>query len=408
MKPRALTLIAATTGFALLISLGLAAQQQKEPTVTYTVLYTFTGGPADGGPGPRLAFGDAAGNGYGTTGGGGAAGWGTVFKLDSRGRETAHYSFTGGADGGLPGSPVGLVRDSAGNLYGTTIYGGAGGCEQYGNPTCGVVFKVNPSGTETVLHAFAGSVDGGNPIGHLVRDAAGNLYGTTIFGGGFHSGVGVVFKLDPTGKETVLYKFTGGNDGGNPHGGVTGDAVGNLYGTTLSGGASGNGVVFKVDPTSKETVLYSFTGGTDGRFCEATLTRDTAENLYGTTLYGGASGNGVVFKVDLTGKETVLHSFSGGTDGANPSPGRLIRDAAGNLYGTTEYGGASDNGVVYKLDPTGKETVLYSFTGGADGGLPADGLIRDKAGNLYGTTFQGGDLSCNPPTGCGTVFKISR
>jgi uncharacterized repeat protein (TIGR03803 family) len=167
---------------------------------------------------------------------------------------------------------------------------------------------------------------------------------------------------------TVLHRFTGA-DGQNPseYGHLIADSAGDLYGTTSGGGASGAGVVFKLNKTG-ETVLHSFTGGADGGTPYAGLTRDSAGNLYGTTSGGGASGAGVVFKLDTTGTETVLHNFTGG-DGAKPSAG-LIRDSAGNFYGTTVFGGASNWGVVFKLDTTGTETVLHSFTGGADGGYP--------------------------------------
>jgi uncharacterized repeat protein (TIGR03803 family) len=252
-----------------------------------------------------------------------------------------------------------------------------------------------------VLHTFNGSpTDRAIPgAAHLIGDSAGNLYGTTESGGA--SGAGVVFKLNKTG-ETVLYSFTGGADGWSPVAGLIRDSAGNLYGTTFGGGArfgeSGSGVVFKLDTTGTETVLYSFTGGADGGSPAAGLIRDSAGNLYGTTELGGVSGAGVVFKLDTTGTETVLHSFTG-PGGENPYAG-LIADSAGNLYGTTYGGGASGSGVVFKLDTTGTETVLYSFTGGADGGSPVAGLIRDSAGNLYGTTYEGGTSDA------GVVFKL--
>ena len=155
-----------------------------------------------------------------------------------------------------------------------------------------------------------------------------------------------------------------------PYGGLIRDSKGNLYGTTNGGGASGAGVVFKVDTSGNETVLYSFTGGADGGYPLAGVIRDSAGNLYGTTNGGGASGAGVVFKVDTSGNETVLYSFTGGADGGFPLWVVLARDSAGNLYGTTAGGGASGAGVVFKVDTSGNETVLYSFTGGADGGNP--------------------------------------
>ena len=208
-----------------------------------------------------------------------------------------------------------------------------------------------------------------------------------------------MFKVDTSGNERVLYSFTGGADGGFPVGGVILDSKGNLYGTTNGGGASGAGVVFKVDPTGNETVLYSFTGGADGGYpLWVTLARDAAGNLYGTTVSGGASGAGVVFKVDASGNETVLYSFTGGADGGWPQAG-VIRDSAGTLYGTT-IGNSFGAQVAYKVDPTGHQTVLHVFTGGADGGYPYGNLIRDPAGNLYGTANRGGKK------GGGVVFML--
>jgi len=185
---------------------------------------------------------------------------------------------------------------------------------------------------------------------------------------------------------TVLYEL-GGKHGIFPAAGLIEDEKGNFYSTTENGGTSngcvdGCGTVFKLDKTGKETVLYSFTGGADGAIPIAGLIRDEAGNLYGTTDGGGASGNGTVFKLDANGKETVLHSFAGGADGADPHAG-LIRDAAGNLYSVTVGGGTSNRGTVFKLDTNGQETVLYTFTGGADGGFPEDRLIRDAAPVTY-------------------------
>ena len=265
-----------------------------------------------------------------------------------------------------------------------------------------MVFKVDPSGNETVLHSFTGGDDGKSPYAGVIRDSAGNLYGTTGSGGaGCPSpGCGVVYKLDTARNLTVLYAFTGGADGGFPTGSLTGDSAGNLYGTTNGGGNTCNcGVVFKLDRSGNETVLYTFTG-TDGDGPQAGVIRDSAGNLYGTTDFGGTDGYGVVYKVDASGRETVLYDFTDGADGANPYAG-VIRDSAGNLYGTTLYGGnvaacpatfftPAGCGVVFKLDTAGNETALYSFTGGADGSVPVAGVIRNPAGILFGTTEQGG------------------
>ncbi|HLY20746.1 MAG TPA: choice-of-anchor tandem repeat GloVer-containing protein, partial [Bryobacteraceae bacterium] len=249
---------------------------------------------------------------------------------------------------------------------------------------------------ETVLHNFSASMPkGAQPIGALIRDAQGTLYGATESGGRY--GNGAIYRVSPAGAIQTLHSFTGGADGSEPFAGVISDASGNLYGTTFLGGSLGKGVVFKLDPTGLETVLWSFTGGSDGGNPNSSLVLDTAGNLYGTTVYGGAENLGVVFKVDTSGNETVLHTFTSGKGGCDPS-GALVMDPAGNLYGTTTYCGAPGFGVIFKLDPSGKETVLYAFTGKADGGNPNGALVRDSAGNLYGDTYVLLTL--------GTVFKL--
>ena len=315
------------------------------------------------------------------------------------------YNFSGqGTDGGYSSSS--LVEDRAGNLYGTASSGGA--------HNKGVVFKLDKKGKGKVLYSFTGTGgDGGTPRGALVRDAAGNFYGTTYYGGDLTCNCGTVFKLDTTGKVSVLYSFRGyPDDGANPWAGVVRDVAGNLYGTTYGGGVDNTGTVFRLDTTGNETVLHSFTGlatgSTDGALPWAGLVRDHAGNLYGTTYAGPAGagcGCGVIFKVDTSGNETVLYRFTGGADGGSPYAG-LVRDAAGNLYGTTYFGGSTAAcntngcGTVFQLDKAGKETVLYSFTGATDGANPFAGLVADKAGNLYGTTFAGGTYTY------GTIFKL--
>jgi uncharacterized repeat protein (TIGR03803 family) len=357
-----------------------------------TVLYTFTGG-ADGAYPDAGVIGDSAGKLYGTASGGGNAncyqGCGVVFRLDTTGHETVLYSFTGGNDGRDP--LAGVIRDSTGNLYGTTVYGGTA--------NAGVVFKLDTAGHETVLYSFTGGADGAYPYAGVIRDAAGSLYGTTYQGGA--AGAGVVFKVNTAGQETVLYSFTGGADGGYPYAGVIRDSAGNLYGTTYQGGAAGAGVVFKVNTAGHETVLYSFTGGADGAYPYAGVIRDSSGNLYGTAFAGGTGGVGVVYKLDTAGQETVLYNFTGGADGAYPYFAGVIRDPAGNFYGTTVGGGTANQGVVYKVDTASQETVLYSFPGVADGFIPYAGVIRDSAGNLYGTTTSGG------AAGQGVVYKVN-
>ncbi len=385
-------LLTAATLFALALVAASSAQAQ-----TFTVLYTFTN-TADGEQPDASLFQDAAGNLYGTTQyGGNKGGFGTVFKLNTKGKETVLLSFAGTPDAEDPYS--GLTRDKAGNFYGTTLYGGTQG-------GFGTVFKLHPGGKETILHSFAGTPDGEDPRSVLVRDAAGNLYGTTQYGG-VNGGFGTIFKLDSNGKLTLLHSFAGTPDGEDPFAGLLRDKAGNFYGTTQFGGTGGGfGTVFKLDAKGKLTLMHSFSGTPDGVNPLAGLLRDAAGNLYGTTEYGGANGGyGTVFKLTAKGKPTLLHSFAGMPDGENPYS-RLIRDAAGNFYGTTFYGGTSGYGTVFKLDTASKLTILHSFNYSPDGAHPIAGLIMDKAGNLYGTTSAGGDLSCGF-SGCGTVFKLT-
>jgi uncharacterized repeat protein (TIGR03803 family) len=385
-------LLSAALAFAVILVPSIVVTQLAQAQ-TFTIFHAFRCSPNDG-QSPSAGFvRDAAGNFYSTTALGGTNNEGTVYKLSKTGKKTVLYSFSG-SDGARPAAPV--VRDAAGNLYGTTQQGGASGF-------AGTVFSLDKTGKETVLYSFTGEADGFFPDGGLVRDDAGNLYGTTLGGGTYFEGN--VFKVDTTGKESVLYSFTGLSDGGIPFSGVIRDNTGSLYGTTQIGGNYGAGTVFTLDTAGKETVLYSFAGGVDGASPAAALLRDPAGNFYSTTISGGTSGLGTVFKLDKTGKETVLYSFAGGTDGAYPYEAGLVRDATGNLYGTTYYGagtgcGGSGCGTVFEVDPSGKETVLYRFTGGTDGSAPLVGLYRDKAGTLYGTTTSGGAYNC------GTVFKL--
>jgi uncharacterized repeat protein (TIGR03803 family) len=375
---------------------GIGAVYMLSPAGTLSTLYSFPGGglPQSG---PVFfnagVIRDSAGNLYGTTPY--ASAGGMVYKLSASGQGTTLFNFTGAPGGTEP--KTGVTRDSAGNLYGTTSFGGAA--------NAGVVYKVDTTGHETVLYSFTGGADGDYPLAGVTLDSAGNLYGTTFHGG--TQGFGVVYKVDTTGQETVLYSFTGGADGGYPEAGVILDATGNLYGTTLEGGAAGAGVVYELDTAGHETVLYSFTGGVDGGFPLASPIRDAAGNLYGTTNGGGTAGLGVVYKLNATGQETVLYSFPGGPEGAFPFAG-VIRDGAGNFYGTTADGGGpageGGHGVVFKLTAAGGYSVLYTFTGGTDGGAPLGGVIRDSSGDLFGTANIGGLAGCS--LGCGVVYKV--
>jgi uncharacterized repeat protein (TIGR03803 family) len=329
---------------------------------------------------------DGAGNLYGTTVHGGCLLGGMAFKINPSGKLTVLHCFGGPGDGEYP--YAGLVMDALGNLYGTTTRGGVS--------NYGTVFKIDSSGNESLLYQFFDESDGSDPRAGLVLDGGGNLSGTASVS----TGGGTVFRITSSGAFSVLYGFTGGNDGRNPRGRLVEDTAGNLYGVTVDGGTAGQGMVFKISPSGTETVLHNFTGGSDGGNLYGGLVLDTAGNLYGTTTES-SPGNGTVFKLDPSGKLTTLHAFSMTNDGYYPR-GNLISDGAGNLYGTTVFGGTAGQGTVYKVDTSGRETVLYNFTGGKDGGNPYAGLTLDSAGaNLYGTTVGGGSGFS------GTVFKLS-
>jgi uncharacterized repeat protein (TIGR03803 family) len=334
-----------------------------------------------------------------------------------------------GRDGSFP--LAGLIFDSAGNLYGTTSFGGI-----YGG---GTVFELTPTAdggwTEKVLHNFSNNgSDGFWPTGGLAFDAAGNLYGTTYLGGSYYCyggyKCGTVFELTRTTggdwTEKVLHSFNG-TDGSYVQAGLIIDSAGNLYGTTYGGGTYGDGTVFELTPNSHvadrgwtEKVLHNFNNdGTDGVYPYAGLIIDASGNLYGTTSYGGTYDCydddgyhcGTVFELTpMAGgvwKEKVLHSFGNGTDAAYPYGG-LAFDAAGNLYGTTYGGGTYSDGTVFELTPNSHvadggwtEEVLHSFGTGTDAAYPHGGLIIDAAGNLYGMTYRGGFY------GYGTVFELT-
>jgi len=304
---------------------------------------------------------------------------------------TTLHNFSGSPDGAYP-IDVTLVADSQENLYGATENGGNRAC--FGGVGCGIIFKVTPNGTETVFHSFSGP-DGISPQGGLTADGQGNLYGTTLDGGTTDNGT--VFRLSPDGTETTLYSFGLAQDGREPSGGIVIDHQQNLYGTTVFGGASGNGTVFKLTSAGVETVLYSFKGGVDGRLPQERLIMDSAGNLYGTTSRGGVRNRGTVFKITPDGSETVLFSFG---HGKNPSS-QLIFDGNGNLYGTTTYGGSHHNGVVFRLSPSGKLKVLHNFAGTPTDGSAPFGLLMDQVGNMYGSTAVGGASSC------GAIYKLT-
>jgi uncharacterized repeat protein (TIGR03803 family) len=386
-------------------------------TQTLTVLHNFTGVPDGDEPTGGLLL-DAAGNLYGVTTRGGTIGFGSVFKVDPSANESVLYSFAGSPDGMSP--VAGLVQDAAGNLYGVTSYGGApSNCGPLGTagPGCGTVFKLTPGGAETLLHSFSYSFA---PVGRLVLDNSGNLSGVTHYGGSggcgsivngkrVSFGCGTVFKLDASGTASVVHVFTGGTDGAFPHAGLVQDTSGNLFGTASSGGVMNCGsilhgdcgTVFKVDTSGQFSVLYSFQGGIagpDGATPLSSLLLDAAGNLYGTTNVGGnakpcATGEtcGTIFQLTPAGKETLIHSFGPG-DGAEFPFAGLVQDAAGNFYGMAWAN-------VFKLDSTGKESVLYTFTPNPDSDISND-LVQDAEGNLYGVIPSG-------TSGRGAVFKLT-
>jgi uncharacterized repeat protein (TIGR03803 family) len=372
-------------------------------------LYRFAGG-SDGYE-PAGIIEDNDGNLYGVTIQGGDTncyrgfGCGTVFELTASGTKTTLYSFHGGIDGGQPLGK--LMRDSAGNIFGTAEYGGS---KNFGN-----VFRLSPDGTLTVLYSFSGGSDGAYPAwGRPVRDDSGNLYDTTGLGGALKcyppNGCGVVFKLTPKGTEKVLHAFHGGRDGSFPLGGVRTDKQGNLYGTTGQGGGSPNcdggcGTIFKIAPDGTETILHSFDGN-DGYFADSPPIADKMGNLYGSAAEGGIvsqecpDGCGVIYKLGADGRFVILYAFSGGNDGIYPTGG-LRMGRGGSLFGNTGDGGTADGGTVFRLDPGGAKTTLYSFSGD-DGLYPDRALAMDKRGYLYGTAGQGGS------GGNGTVFKVKK
>jgi uncharacterized repeat protein (TIGR03803 family) len=374
------------------------------------------------------------------------------------------YMFTGGSDGALPNA--GVVQDSAGDLYGTAGWGGDVTCQSTFNPPgCGSIYKITPAGVFTSIFSFESSNGinpsgplvlgqdilgvaslGGDafsgvayalnragvqvalyefpnqpgaafPTGSLVRSPTGTAYGTSYFGG--TAGQGTVYELvfnsSDGSKAQVVYSFQGGaTDGENPNSGVVFQS--NVaYGTTLYGGSgncsngqsTGCGVVFRLQGT-RESVIHQFTGA-DGS-TPGQLIPDGKGGFYGTTQSGGASGYGTVFEITANGTLTTLYSFSGSTDGNNPD--NLVADVAGNLFGSTTLGGAQGAGVIFELSPNGKggwsEKVLYSFNGTSDGRTPQPGLVvNSQTRTIYGATYEGGDLSCFAPNGCGTVFSIT-
>ena len=402
-------LIRSTLSTLLLVSIlsGLASA-----AIGLKSLHSFTGGSNGFAPQGALAF-DAAGNLYGTTLDGGneahcGGGCGIVFQLSPQTsggwKFRIIYSFTGETDGSYPSG--GVTLDAAGNIYGTTESAGTGGC--------GAVWELTPNGntwTETTLYDFGNQPDGCSPAWGIILDSSGNLYGATSNGGPYNGGT--VFQLVPQGDgtwlENILHAFSSGRDGYDAYSGVTMDSSGNLYGTT-GGGIYGAGAVYQLSQSGgawAETILFYFTGGQNGSQPYGGVVLDKSGNLYGTTEFGGLDNVGTVYELTPSSgfwKLTVLHNFSGGNDGGVPIGG-VVRSASGDLYGPTLYGGYYEWGTIFRLAPAanGKwtETVLHSFANRFDGSDPQTGLSFDSAGNLYGTTQSGG------ADGIGAVFELA-
>ena len=387
---------------AFVLALGVTATPPATAQ-TFSVIHTFTG--TTDGQGPLAGFIiDGAGNLYGTATGGGTSWVGVVFKLDASGVETVLHNFTGGADGEDPQGQ--LVMDKAGNLYGTTYSGGVS--------SAGTVFEVTSKGTEKVLYAFSGGADGGNPVAGLTIDKLGNLYGTTTKGGSSGNGtvfkLAVPVVTGGAWKESVLYSFGTGTDGAVPVAGVTLDASGNLYGTTSAGGSYGYGTVFELKrsaPKWTETILHEFALENDGGVPYAGLVFDSKGNLYGAASDGGSggtNGGGTVFELTRSSGGwtfNVIYSLPGwGISGTF----RNLLVESGKIYATTHCDGNNSAGTVYELTLAGgvwTYNSLYEFTGSSDGLFSFSNLVSDKEGNLYGTTNEGG------ADGSGTAFKVT-
>lgn len=371
------------TVFRLLVFAALAQGQ------TFTVLYDFTGG-SDGGHPYAGVIQDSSGKLYGTAEFGGSSPYyGVVFELNTAGKETVLHSFAGNPDGEYPFTP--LVRDNKGNLYGTTSEGGSS--------SYGAVFRIDGAGHETVLHSFTGRNDGCYPMQGLVRDTAGNLYGTASFCGFF--GYGTIFKIDRAGTFTVLHAFTDGSpDGAGPYyGHLTMDRSGNLYGVTGGGGNSNYGVLYELSRKGTFTMLHGFAGRrADGCYPLGSVARDKAGNLYGTTNSCGSNDRGIIWEVSKAGKETILHHFAYlPSDGCDPGGGVTL-DSEGNLYGVTLGCGANYGGALYQLSPDRTLTLLHSFDSPDGGGLDGE-VWRTKKGEVFGTGY------CCGPSDYGTVWS---
>lgn len=377
----------ALLGSAVALAVFASAASAKQG---FTVIHDFAGAPSDGGyPLVGVTF-DDAGDIFGVTYVGGAYSLGTLFKIAPDGTETIVRSFGKGNDGAFPRSQPAI--DKSGNIYGTTN-GGGGSINCDGG--CGTIWEYSAGGQYKVLHKFD-FTDGSQPVGQLLHDTAGNLYGITTDGG--PNNQGEVFEYTGGGKFKVLHTFAG-TDGAYPECSLIQDRVGNIYGTTEGGGTSNNGTVFEIQSGGRFTTLYSFTGGNDGANPVGGLERDKSGTLYGTAENGGANGVGTVFSLAPDGTLIALYSFAGGTDGASPQ-GDILR-LKDTLYGATSSGGDSNNyGTIYQVDiASGTETVLHRFTG-TDGSTSVSKLANGR-GKLYGAAAYGG------ADGNGVVFSLN-
>jgi uncharacterized repeat protein (TIGR03803 family) len=386
---------------------------------TFSVIHNFTGDADGDNPFAGLTI-DRAGNMEGTSAGGGSKNAGAVYKLMHSGAGwtvNSLYVFQGSPDGQTPESRVIIGPD--GNLYGTTFRGGSGNCSD--GPGCGIVYRLNPPPTfcrsvlcpweETILYRFTGGADGGQPgFGDLLFDSAGNIYGTTTAGGAFNDGV--VFKLiksNGSWMESVLYSFTGGQDGGSPYGGLTFDPAGNLFGTTPGGGAYQGGTVYELTPSGfgwTEHTLHSLQPATEGSYSTAGLIFDGAGNLYGTAQGSGPNNGGTVFEMMPSGGSwnfTLLYALTGLNGGGGPASA-LTMDQSGNLYDTREgWIDGNDGGSVFELSRSAggwSYTLLHQFEFN-EGAAPIGGVSIGANGTLYGTASLG---STSP----GTVWQITQ
>jgi uncharacterized repeat protein (TIGR03803 family) len=353
------------------------------------VVYSFTGG-ADGGTPESGLIQATDGNFYGTTSQGGASNTGTVFRITSAGTLTTLHSFTSAVDGAAP--LAGLIEGSDSNFYGTTSRGGA-------NDT-GTVFQITSAGILTTLHSFTGGADGGFPLGGVIQATNGILYGTTAEGGTYSTGT--VFQITTAGTFSTLYSFAGTN-GATPEAGLVQGTDGNLYGTTSLGGTNTTrnaGTVFQITPAGTLTILYEFSLRVGGRYPRAALVQGADGSFYGTTQFGGGANDGVMFATSLstTGIYNEVFQFSG-SDGRLPqSP--LIQGRDGYFYGATFLGGYN-YGSIFQIVSNGLVRTLSSFLGGTDGGVPYGALVEASDGYFYGTTGYGG------PNLHGTVFRFA-